>query len=107
MQNAGFAVFPSGAAASCCLQSFGFVRHESTACFLLSLVALRKNNQNETMKSVLQSIAILTIMNCLIGCTAYVDPGVSTPSSVTTTTTTADPYAPASVTTQRTTTIRR
>jgi hypothetical protein len=60
------------------------------------------------MKSVLQSIAILTIMNCLIGCTAYVDPGVSTPSSVTTTTTTADPYLPATgVTTQRTTTIRR
>jgi hypothetical protein len=59
------------------------------------------------MKPLLQSIAVLTILNLLIGCTAYVDPGVSAPSSVTTTTTTADPYAPVGVTTQRTTTIRR
>jgi hypothetical protein len=58
------------------------------------------------MKSILQSIAILAILKFLGGCTAYVDPGVSNPSTTTTTTVAESPYVPGATVTERTTTTR-
>lgn len=60
------------------------------------------------MKTVIQSLVVLSIVVAFTSCTAYVDPGVTAPAATTTTTTrtTAEsPYLPgASVTTEETTT---